>query len=97
MNGIEKGVRRLGMCLFLLLLQTIFMSAVSADEKSFDPAEEGRVQTYIKQQKVAGKAPLPNSANWKPRFTCNDLKHFSWQEYQECRYYYAVNGRYYPD
>ncbi len=81
---------------YISLFIASLLSVASANEKSFDAAEEGKVQAYIKQQKAAGMPPQKSSANWKPGFTCNDLKHFSWQEYQECRYYYAVNGRYYP-
>lgn len=60
-------------------------------------SEEDRVKAYIEQQKAAGIAPKSGSPNWKPGFTCNDLKQFSFAEYQECRYFYAVHGRFYKN
>ncbi|MFK8018817.1 MAG: hypothetical protein AB8B86_03535 [Pseudomonadales bacterium] len=60
-------------------------------------SEEDRVKNYIEQQKAAGIAPKSGSPHWKPGFTCNDLKQFSFAAYQECRYFYAVHGRYYKN
>lgn len=59
-------------------------------------AEENKVKAYIKKQKAAGTKPKASSPNWKKGYTCNDLKKQSFDEYQECRYYYEENGRFYP-
>ena len=75
----------------LFVLWPVFAVAVEPETN-----EEQQVQAYIAQQKAAGVPPKPNSAHWKPGYTCNDLKQYSFEEYKECRYYYAVHGRFYP-
>lgn len=80
------------MCVaMLLLLSQPFVAAAEPESH-----EEQQVQAYISQQKAAGIPPKPDNAHWKPGYTCNDLKKHSFAEYQECRYYYSVHGRFYP-
>ncbi len=75
----------------ILLLVTMLTASFNVAAQS----EEQRVKDYIAKQKAAGIAPKPSNPHWKAGFTCNDLKQFSFAEYQECRYYYAVHGRFY--
>ncbi|MEM8496952.1 MAG: hypothetical protein AAF542_02950 [Pseudomonadota bacterium] len=79
------------LCIASLLL--LSQQLVAAEPES---QEEQQVQAYISQQKAAGIPPKTGNANWKPGYTCNDLKKHSVAEYQECRYYYSVHGRFYP-
>ena len=81
---------RVLLALLLLLAEPL---VVAAEPES---NEEQKVQAYISQQRAAGIPPKPDNANWKPGYTCNDLKKHSFAEYQECRYYYSVHGRFYP-
>lgn len=83
-------MKRLCLGLVLVLSQQLVVAA----EPEAD--EEQQVQAYIRQQRTAGVPPKPGNANWKPGYTCNDLKKHSFVEYQECRYYYSVHGRFYP-
>lgn len=80
----------------VLLLNFVVVAASSAQEKSFDAEQEAKVKAYIEQQTAAGVAPRSTSKFWKKGYTCQDLLHHSWEEYRECRYYYQVNGRYFP-
>lgn len=80
---------RLVLCVSLLVSQAAFANETAN--------EEAKVQAYIAKQKAAGVAPRSSNPNWKPGYTCNDLKKHSFAEYQECRYYYAVHGRFYPN
>lgn len=75
----------------ILLLVSSWLPA-----EDFDAAQENEVKAYIAARKAEGAAPKPESPNWKAGYTCNDLKKYSLEEYCECRYYYAENGRFYP-
>ncbi len=80
----------------LLIILLVVAHELSAEPGAYDANEEQKVQAYIKQQQKAGVSPAPSGPNWKPGYTCADLKKFSFKEYCECRYYYVVHGRYYP-
>ena len=73
----------------LLLLPFAYAVEPTADD-------EKKVQAYIAKQKAANIPPKEANARWKAGYTCNDLKQYSFAEYQECRYYYSVHGRFYP-
>ncbi len=83
-------MKRLSLALLLVFSQQFVVAAES------EASEEQQVQAYISKQKAAGIPPKPGNANWKPGYTCNDLKKHSLAEYKECRYYYSVHGRFYP-
>ncbi len=83
-------MNRLCFALACVLWQTLVFAAEPAAN------EEQKVQAYISQQKAAGVPPKPDNPHWKPGYTCNDLRKHSFSEYKECRYYYAVHGRFYP-
>lgn len=83
-------MNRVLLALLLLLVEPLVVAAEP------ETNEEQKVQAYISQQRAAGIPPKPDNANWKPGYTCNDLKKHSFAEYQECRYYYSVHGRFYP-
>jgi hypothetical protein len=82
---------------FLYVAGMLFGAAATAQDKSFDASRESEVQAYIKQQIAAGVPPRSSSPHWKKGYTCQDLLRHDWVEYRECRYYYKVNGRYYPN
>lgn len=100
-SGIKKRDKRLRAkstitCL-VLLASLLLGEAAFAQEKGFNAARESEVQAYIKQQIAAGIAPRGSSPHWKKGYTCQDLLRHDWAEYRECRYYYKVNGRYFPN
>lgn len=80
--------------LWVVLLFALSQQQTAAADAAAD--DEQKVQAYISQQKAAGVPPEPTNPHWKPGYTCNDLKKHSFAEYQECRYYYSVHGRFYP-
>jgi len=95
-SGAQRQSSKRQSALLLTVLVALSFSLLSSPIHAADP-DEAKVKEYIKKQKAAGVKPKAGSPNWKKGYTCNDLKKQSFEEYQECRYYYAENGRFYPD
>jgi hypothetical protein len=65
--------------------------------KPFGVADEAQVKAYIEGAQWRGEVPQAyKGKNWRPGYTCVDLRPYSYQEYLACRYYYSYYGRYYP-
>jgi len=65
--------------------------------KPFSVADEAQVKSYIQDAQRRGEVPQAyKGKNWRPGYTCVDLRPYSYQEYLACRYYYFYYGRYYP-
>jgi hypothetical protein len=65
--------------------------------KPFSVADEAQVKAYIEDAQRRGEVPQAyKGKNWRPGYTCVDLRPYSYREYLACRYYYSYYGRYYP-
>jgi hypothetical protein len=64
--------------------------------KPFSVADEVQVRAYIEGAQKRGELPQPYTGkNWKPGYTCVNLRPYSYQEYLSCRYYHFYYGHYY--
>ena len=66
-------------------------------DRNFDVKSEAELNSYIDAATKRGEVPKPyQGTNWRPGYTCADLRPYGWREYRDCMYYYRYYGRYYP-
>jgi len=64
--------------------------------KPFDVADDAQVKAYIEDAQRRGVTPPPyTGTHWRPGYTCEDLRRYSFREYLACRHYYFHYGHYY--
>ena len=63
--------------------------------RPFDAADVARVDAYIEQAMKDNLKPVTKAPeNWKPGYTCRDMRRYSYRSYRDCRYHYRYYGRY---
>ena len=65
-------------------------------ERPFNPGDQAAVNAYLEEALKKGVIPSEvRPKNWRPGYTCDNLR-YSLYQYRDCLYYYRYHGRYYP-
>ncbi len=63
--------------------------------KEFSVEDEAKIDAFIKDAMAKDLKPVEEPPSyWKPGYTCANIIGYSWNAYQNCRYYHSYYGYY---
>ena len=63
--------------------------------KSFHVESDAALSAELEAAIKKGVKPVNTpSKQWRPGYTCADIRGYSWSDYRNCRYYHRYHGRY---
>lgn len=64
-------------------------------EKPFTVEDQQKIDAYVTEAMQKNLKPKERAPeHWAPGYTCQNLWHYSYNEYRDCVYYHRYYGRY---
>jgi len=64
--------------------------------RPFNPGDQAEIDKYVEDALKKNQIPKEYSGkNWKPGYTCANLRGYGYYPYRDCLHYYHYHGYYY--
>ena len=65
-------------------------------ERPFDPGDQAEIDAFVEKALKSDMVPQEYEGNnWRPGYTCANLRQYGYYQYRNCLHYYRYHGRYY--